>query len=126
VAAFLAEPEVPYSFWVVVPSLIGPYGPAGATTEPVSTSAFAFTQSFDSTVSADSGDLWTDLTLNTNTFNPLVLAPGQSGTINLTITPNANDVGKTVTGFVYIDTFDFNVFSGDETVRIPYSYTVAK
>ncbi len=126
VAAFLAEPEVPYSFWVVVPSLIGPYGPAGATTEPVSTSAFAFTQSFDSTVSADSGDLWTDLTLNTNTFNPLVLAPGQSGTINLTITPNANDVGKTVTGFVYIDTFDFNVFTGDETVRIPYSYTVAK
>jgi Subtilase family/Peptidase inhibitor I9 len=125
VAALLAESEVPYSFWVVSPSLIGPYGPGGATTEPVSTSGFALMQAFDTAVSADSGDLWTDLTLNTNTFNPLVLPPGGSGTINVTITPSSSEVGKTVSGFIYIDTFDFNVFTGDETVRIPYSYTVA-
>jgi hypothetical protein len=55
----------------------------------------------------------------------LVLPPGGSGTIHLTITPDAGEVGKTVSGFIYIDTFDFNVFTGDETVRIPYSYTVA-
>jgi hypothetical protein len=54
-----------------------------------------------------------------------VLPPGESGTINVTITPNASEVGKTVRGFIYIDTFDFNVFTGDETVRIPYGYTVA-
>jgi hypothetical protein len=125
VAAILSEPEVPYSFWIVSPSLIGPYGPAGAPTEPVTTSAFVLMQPFDAAVSADSGDAWADLTLNTNTFNPLVLAPGQSGTIKLTITPNASDVGKTVSGFVYVDTFDLNVFTGDEAVRIPYSYTVA-
>jgi hypothetical protein len=125
VAALVAEPEVPYSFWVVSPSLIGPYGPGGAATEPVTTSAFALMQAFDTAVSADSGDLWVDLTLNTNTFNPLVLPPGESGTINVTITPNASEVGKTVRGFIYIDTFDFNVFTGDETVRIPYGYTVA-
>ena len=125
VAALLFEPEVPYSFWFVSPSLIGPYGPSGAATEPVTTSAFALMQAFDSAVSADSGDLWVDLTLNTNTFNPLVLSPGASGTIHVTITPNAGEVGKTVSGFIYIDTFDFNVFTGDETVRIPYSYTVA-
>jgi hypothetical protein len=52
------------------------------------------------------------------------LAPRQSGTINLTITPSASEVGNTVSGFIYIDTFDFNVFTGDEAVRIPYSYTV--
>ncbi|MDP9007341.1 MAG: S8 family serine peptidase [Pseudomonadota bacterium] len=125
VAAFLSEPEVPYSTWFVNPSLIGPFGPAGVTPEPVTTSAFVLMQPFDSAVSADSGDAWADLTLNTSTFNPLVLAPGQSGTIKVTITPNASEVGKTVSGFIYIDTFDFNVFSGDETVRIPYSYTVA-
>jgi hypothetical protein len=81
-------------------------------------------QPFDSAISADSGDFWADLTLSTNTFDPLVLTPGQSGTINLTITPSKSEVGNTVSGFIYIDTFDFNVFTGDEAVRIPYSYTV--
>jgi hypothetical protein len=124
-AALISEPEVPYSFWVDAPSQIGPYGPAGVQPEPVSTSAFVLMQAFDSAVSADSGDFWADLTLNTNTFNPLVLAPGATGTINVTITPDAGQVGNTVSGFIYIDTFDFNVFTGDETVRIPYSYTIA-
>ena len=124
VAALLSEPEVPYSTWLVSPSLIGPYGPGGAPTEPVATAAFVLMQAFDSTISADSGDAWADLTLSTNTFNPLVLTPGQSGTINLTITPSKSEVGNTVSGFIYIDTFDFNVFTGDEAVRIPYSYTV--
>jgi hypothetical protein len=125
VAALLSEPEVPYSFWIVSPSLIGPYGPGGAVAAPVTTSAFVLTQAFDTAISADSGDIWADVTLNTNTFNPLLLAPGQSGTINLSIAPSASGVGKTVSGFIFIDTFDFNVSTGDEAVRIPYSYTVA-
>jgi hypothetical protein len=125
VAALISEPEVPYSFWVDAPSQIGPYGSAGAQPEPVSTSAFVLMQAFDPAVSASSGDFWVDLTLNTNTFNPLVLTPGATGVINVTITPDAGQVGNTVSGFIYIDTFDFNVFTGDETVRIPYSYTIA-
>ncbi len=59
--------------------------------------------------------------MNTNTFNPLVLAPGATGTILLVITPDPAQVGRTVTGFVYIDTFNSNVSTGDECVRIPYS-----
>ncbi|HEY2145523.1 MAG TPA: S8 family serine peptidase [Steroidobacteraceae bacterium] len=125
VAASISEPEVPYSFWLDAPSQIGPYGPAGAPTVPVTNAAAVLTQSFDSAVSAGSGDFWADLTLNTNTFNPLILAPGAAGTINLTITPDPSQVGKTVSGFIFIDTFDFNVFTGDETARLPYSYTVA-
>jgi subtilisin family serine protease len=125
VAALLSEPEVPYSTWIAIPSLIGPYGPAGATTAPVTTSAFVLMKEFDAAVSADSGDLWADLVLNTQTFNPLQLAPGASGTINVTITPDPGQAGKTVSGFIYIDTFDLNVFTGDEVVRVPYTYTVA-
>jgi subtilisin family serine protease len=124
VAASLSEPEVPYSAWIASPSLIGPYGPAGAFTAPVTTSAYVLMHGFDLAVSADSGDVWSDLVLNTQTFNPLQLAPGDSGTIHVTITPDPGKVGKTVAGFIYIDTFDFNVFTGDEVVRIPYSYTV--
>ncbi len=125
VLALLSEPEIPYSAWVSEPSLIGPYGPAGTPTAPVTTSAFVVMQEFDPAIAADSGDLWEDLTLNTNTFNPLVLAAGATGTINLVITPDPSQVGKTVTGFVYVDTFNPNVTTGDEVVRIPYSYTVA-
>jgi hypothetical protein len=124
VAASLRVPEVPFGPWEVYPSLIGPYGPAGAPTTPVTTVALALMQPFDSGVSADSGDIWADVTLGTSTFNPLVLAAGQSGTINVTITP-PKQVGATVSGYLYIDTFNPNVATGDEVVRIPYLYTVA-
>jgi hypothetical protein len=45
--------------------------------------------------------------------------------INVTITPDPTQVGKTVSGFLYIDTFNLAALTGDEVVRIPYSYTVA-
>jgi Subtilase family/Peptidase inhibitor I9 len=125
VAALLSEPEIPYSIWLSVPSLIGPYGPTGTPTEPVTTTAFVLMQAFDSAVAADSGDIWADLTLSTSTFNPLVLTSGATGTINLVITPDPTQVGNTITGFVYVDTFNPVVSTGDEVVRIPYSYTIA-
>lgn len=126
VVASLKVPEVPFGPWLAAPSLIGPYGPAGAPAAPFTTSAVALMQPFDSAASADSGDIWADLTLGTNTFNPLVLAPGQSGKINVTITPDPNQVGTTVSGFLYVDTFNFAVSTGDEVVRIPYRYTIVK
>jgi hypothetical protein len=125
VTASLSEPEIPYGAWIEVPALIGPYGSAGAPTKPVTTSAYATLQGWDAAVSADSGDIWADLTLGTTTYNPLVLASGAGGTIRLTITPVPSQVGKTISGYVYIDTFNSVVNTGDEVVRIPYSYTVA-
>jgi hypothetical protein len=87
--------------------------------------ALVLLQTFDTAVSADSGDLWADLTLGTNTFNPLILAPGATGTIKLTITPDSTQVGTTITGNVYIDTFGPLVNTGDEVVKLPYSYTIS-
>ncbi|MFI4891265.1 MAG: hypothetical protein ACHQIL_12105 [Steroidobacterales bacterium] len=125
VIASLSVPEVPYGSWIEVPALIGPYGSGGAQPAPIATGAFALMQPFDAAVSADSGDAWADLTLGTNTFNPLILAPGQSGTINVTITPSA-PVGNVVSGYIYVDTYNPNVGTGDEVVSIPYTYMVAK
>jgi hypothetical protein len=125
VVASLKEPEIPYGTWIAVPSLIGPFGSAGAPTKPVTTTALALMQQFDAAFAADSGDIWADLTFGTNTYNPLVLASGGGGTITVTITPAADQVGKTVSGYVYVDTFNSVVGTGDEVVRIPYSYTVA-
>jgi hypothetical protein len=126
VAAALAEPEIPWGTWDVVPALVGPFGTAGAFTAPVTMTALVTTKKFDTAVSADSGDLWADTTLGTNTFNPIILGSGEAGTITLSITPSAGDVGKTVSGFIYIDTFNPTVATGDEVVQIPYEYTVTK
>jgi hypothetical protein len=125
VAASLFEPEIPYGAWIVSPALIGPFGAAGAPAKAVSMSAFALMHPFDPAFTADSGDIWADYTLGTKTFNPLVLASGAAGTINVTIAPDASQVGATVSGYVYVDTFNPFVGTGDEVVRIPYSYTVA-
>jgi len=124
VSASVAEPEVPWSLWEMFPSEIGPYGPSGAPPAPVATTAIVSLKAFDSAVTSDAGDLWSDVTFGTNTFNPLILAPGQSGTINVTITPNAAQIGRTVRGTIYIDTFNGTVQTGDEVVALPYSYTV--
>ena len=77
-------------------------------------------------MSSDSGNTWADQIEGTTTFNPLVLAPGATGTINLTFTPATSLAGKTVSGYVYIDTFNTQdaAQSGDEVVGIPYSYSV--
>jgi hypothetical protein len=62
-------------------------------------------------------------------YTPLHLDPGQTGTITLTITPNAPR-GTVVHGFVAVDTFDAALFfgiaatSGDELINVPYTYTV--
>jgi hypothetical protein len=125
VVASLSKPEVPWGEWLIFPSLIGPYGPSGAPTEPVQTSVFALMKPFDSTMVADTGDAWLVLTAGSDIVNPLVLAPGQSGTINLTITPDPSKIGQTVKGYIYLDTYSNIFFTGDEVARIPYSYTIS-
>ena len=125
IVASMSEPEIPYGLWIAVPSLVGPYGAAGAASTPIATEAFALMQPFDAAVASDSGDVWADLTFGTQTYNPLVLAPGESGTINLLIAPNA-PVGTVVSGYLYIDTFNGNLYTGDEVVSIPYTYTVGQ
>ena len=126
VVASLTEPVIPWGTWNVVPDLIGPFGASGALTHPVTMTALATMKKFDLTMSSDTGDAWAAFTLGNQTVNPLVLGPGKYGTINLQIKPSASAVGRSVIGFVYIDTFNSAVGTGDEVVRIPYAYTVTK
>ena len=74
-------------------------------------------------MSSSSGDVWA-FSVNPNaTYSPLTLNPGQSGTITLTITPNAPK-GTVIHGFIGVDTLNLATASGDELVNIPYTYTV--
>jgi hypothetical protein len=54
---------------------------------------------------------------------PVILAPGQSTTIMVTITPGAAK-GSTVHGHLYVDTISQVTLSGDELIDLPYSYKV--
>jgi hypothetical protein len=126
IVAGLRVPEVPYGYWDAFPSNVGPYGAGGAPTAPVNTHAVIVMQPFDPSIAADSGDFWADQTFLTNTYNPLTLAPGQSGIINLRITPDPNQIGKSISGFIYIDTYNDVALTGDEVVRVPYRYSIAQ
>ena len=119
--ASLAAPEIAPGFFFALPEATGPF--AAATTGTVSLAAIATTNPFDSALSANSGDVWA-LSFNADaTYTPLSLGPQQKGTIKLTITPNAPK-GTVVHGYIGVDTFNLASFSGDEIVKIPYTYRV--
>lgn len=124
VQASLSVPEVPYGLWFMSPSEIGPYGPEGAPVVPLYSDIVVNTRPFDSAITSDHGDEWADLTYGTDTYKPLILAPGATGVIHLQITPDPAQIGTTVNGYIYLDTFNASAFTGDEVARIPYSYTV--
>ncbi|MGA8016246.1 MAG: S8 family serine peptidase [Candidatus Dormiibacterota bacterium] len=120
--ALATADDLPASIWSCAPSEQGPF----ATTAPNTTyscGALAVTDAFAGDVSTSAGNLWGDLELGTSTYDPLVLNPGQSGTISVTITPT-DPVGTQVSGFLSLETFNFNTLSSDQLVSFPYAYTV--
>ena len=114
--------------WFSLPSECGPY-PTGA---PAGTLNFvtmtAQTKQFDPAITPATGDLWL-ASLNPSTpFSPVVINPGQTATINVTITPSGAP-GTVVRGTLYADDFvngvpPYGQTAGDELAAIPYSYTI--
>jgi hypothetical protein len=126
VVGAILEPEVPYNTWFLQPLELGPFGSSGAPNADVTVTVTARMQPFDTAVRADTGNKWLDLAQGNTSYKPLVLAPGATGTINLTFTADASKIGTTVNGFVYVDTYNNNDFSqtGEEVFTLPYSYTI--
>jgi Peptidase inhibitor I9 len=129
-ASYSANP-VPQGLWSLVPTVVGPFGATGAPQEPVDTTMNIAAEPFDSAVSSPTGDLWpagSNPSLLTS-FAPVVVGPGQTATIPVTITPSGPS-GSQVSGTLYIDDADpfvfqnFTDFSGGEVAAFPYSYTV--
>jgi hypothetical protein len=88
----------------------------------------AHTKGFDPAVTSSTGDVWLASTNPATTFSPLVLNPGQTGTINVTITPSGAS-GTQITGTLYVDDFvsgvpPYGQLGGDELAAFPYSYTI--
>jgi|HubBroStandDraft_5_1064220.scaffolds.fasta_scaffold02816_2 hypothetical protein len=83
----------------------------------------AVTNPFATSISSSTGDIWAQTVNASAPYSPMTLAPGQSGTITLTITPSAPK-GTVVRGFIAVDTYNTATFSGDELINIPFTYTV--
>lgn len=103
----------------------GPFaGPAAAGTVTVAATVRA--RLFDPAVSAPCGDPWRAGVVGSSgdaDGTGLTLRPGQSGTLDVTITPDGKR-GTRVEGDLFVDTFDRELGQGDELAAIPYAYTI--
>jgi hypothetical protein len=119
--ATLVAPEVaPGQEWAAPVPTCPCAAPVSGTT---TLTGVAVTNPFATAISASTGDIWAQTVNASAPYTPLTLAPGQSGTITLTITPNAPK-GTVVRGYIAVDTYNSATFSGDELINIPYTYTV--
>ena len=113
--------------WFGGPSECGPY----ATAAPAGTADItmtATTKAFDPAVTTPGGDLWAIATDPTASVTPVIVAPGTTVTIPVTIVPTA-DRGTVVKGTLYVDSMvaglpPYGQFTGDELAALPYEYTV--
>ncbi len=119
--------SVTAGLWEAGPTECGPYSgeaPAGTATDTVT----AVTKTFDTSVSSSTGDIWQASTGASVTFSPVVIDPGKSATVEVTITVPAT-AGTVVSGHLYVDAYESGVqpygqLTGDELVAIPYEYKV--
>jgi hypothetical protein len=121
-AGSYAAPDVGNGEWVVIPSLKGPF--TAPTTATATAGMSVHTRGFDLNVQAPTGKIgwgWIDFS---EPFDPLGIAPGQTGTIPVTFTPEGAP-GTTVTGVLYVEDFNRKIYTANEQIGIPYRYTIA-
>ncbi|MGH9298154.1 MAG: S8 family serine peptidase [Acidimicrobiales bacterium] len=120
------------SEWAPTPDEVGPFTTT-ATSEDYSIQGTVTTLGFDTTAAPSTGDIWADVAAGVSEPpNPLFLLPGKSGTATVTYTVPSGTGGTTVTGALYVETFDTNSFttgigdwSSDVLRKVPYSYKLA-
>ncbi len=114
-------------YWFASPTELGPY-PKGATAGFVNMTMTARMKDFDQAVSSPLGDFWIFATGGTSALAPVVLNPGQSTTVDVTITPTGTP-GTVVSGTLYVDDLlgavpPAGTVAGNEVAGLPYTYTV--
>ena len=134
-AVSYSAPVVSPGDWTITPFLVGPTGPNPAKPVPATTSVSATTAAFDTTITSGTGDLWRASVNPKAGFRPLVVGPGKTVTISVTITPKGA-AGTKVSGTVYLAdsslipglaTFNGlpgNFPQGSDVAAFHYSYTI--
>jgi Subtilase family/Peptidase inhibitor I9 len=119
---------IPAGGWSVGPTECGPYPAAGAVAGTATLTVTAQAKAFDSAVTSPTGDAWLTSVDPSTVFSPVVVNPGQTVTINVTITPTGA-AGTVVRGTLYVDDFiafvsPYGQEGGDELTSLNYAYTV--
>jgi len=115
--------EVTPGPWNAQASMVGPFPPGGRTST-ADLRTVAHCRTFDPAVTSGTGDIWPSFVQGSPPpFAPLVLPPGQTGTITVTFTPTG-PVGTLVTGDLFVDDFTDAAGTGDELTAVPYSYVI--
>jgi hypothetical protein len=116
-------PDLSAGSWGCVPNEIGPF-PTGATNTTYSCGAAATTNLFDRAVTSTTGNVWSSLDgPDSPSFHPMVLQPGQSGSITVTFTPQGAS-GSTISGFLEVEAFSFITVGTDTIKAFPYTYQI--
>ena len=124
-SAQLTAPDITPGDWQITPQSVGAGGANGVPSSTASLGLTVTTKAFDPAASSPNGDIWQ----SQNGFTPVIVQPGQSTTLYLTITPNAPS-GSLVSGTLYLDdssqvTQYGTSPSGDQLAALPYTYTVS-
>ena len=127
---------VPAGEWGITPFQEGPDGATGVTPVTATTAMSATTAAFDPTVSSPTGDFWRQAVDASATVAPIVVDPGRSATIPVTITPSGSS-GAVVSGMLYVDDLSsasglatdqelstVNITDASDLAAIPYEYTI--
>jgi hypothetical protein len=96
-------------------------GKAGTVTMAVTVGA----QAFNTTITSAPGDFWQTAINTSARWEPFVITPGQTRTIDVTIRPSGK-AGTVVRGDLYVDDYMsvVNAQSGSEITEIPYAYKI--
>ncbi len=126
--SFTPGGDITAGIWDAVPSECGPYPVGGAPAGTANMAATATAKAFDPAVTSSSGDFWEQAVNTSASFSPLVINPGHTAVIDVTITPPGSS-GTVVSGTLYIDDFTGDVApygqeAGDELAALPYTYTI--
>ena len=126
VAHVAGFPEVAPGFFVGLPEPLGPFGSGPITGATLNLAALANTYLFDTGgFRRAAGDAWAQSVDPNATYTPVSIGPGETGTIQVTITPTAGRPNRVVHGFIGVDTIHArDTASGDEVQVIPYTYRI--
>ena len=114
--------------WGESAAQIGPFGPAGGPRVKATASATVRALAFDTTATSATGDLWLRCVDPAAVLTPVVVQPGKTATIPVTITPTGPR-GTRISGALFIDDLQEQNQAGespqaDQQTALPYSYTV--
>jgi hypothetical protein len=120
--ALYSANEVANGPWFEAPAMRGPFDSAQSGT--ATTGLLINAQAFDHNAGSSTGDIWRQtVDASAPDYTPLTLAPGQSGRITVTFTPQGAR-GSKVKGTLYVDDFGLRLDTGNEQAAFPYSYRI--